>query len=164
MRWTNRRRRLTPPDNPIGDRPALGPRILAAPRKAPPNFWMAPPCPLGFPASETRWIPRLMGPRSPNATRLIRRCLDRRSRPPPRQGRCVFPSKTKRMGWDLNPRDAFTSAGFQGRQRGSATTYASTPGNTGETLPGAPEDGANSLRSKRLNRAKSRHNKPNRDH
>ena len=32
MRWTNRRRRLTPPDNVIGDRPALGIRILAAAR------------------------------------------------------------------------------------------------------------------------------------
>ena len=27
--------------------------------------------------------------------------------------------RPKRMGWDLNPRDAFTSAGFQGRRRPS---------------------------------------------
>ena len=44
--------------------------------------------------------------------------------------------RPKRMGWDLNPRDAFTSAGFQGRRRPSATPSGNNLENKCETLPG----------------------------
>jgi hypothetical protein len=33
----------------------------------------------------------------------------------------------KRMGWDLNPRDAFTSAGFQGRRSPSGHSLHKPP-------------------------------------
>ena len=111
MRWTNRRRRLPPPDNLIGGRPALGTRIRAAPRTAPPNFWMAPPCPLGFPALETRWIPGVVGPRSPKATRLIRRCSARRSGLPLTETRCVFSLK-KADGVGFEPTSDFRRCRF----------------------------------------------------
>ena len=47
----------------------------------------------------------------------------------------------KRMGWDLNPRDAFTSAGFQGRRRGSEYSPRVHHGKQGRNAPEASGTG-----------------------
>jgi hypothetical protein len=54
----------------------------------------------------------------------------------------------KRMGWDLNPRDAFTSAGFQGRQRGLRGLPKGTPLNKAETRLGPSGTGRQAIEAR----------------
>ena len=61
----------------------------------------------------TRWIPGLVGPRSPNATRLIRRCSDRRSGRPLSEARSLrFLPETKTDGVGFEPTNGFRRCRF----------------------------------------------------
>ena len=113
----------------------MGPRIPAAPRTAPPNFWMAPPCPLGFPAPETRWIPEVCGPSLAEGNPLQPPVLRPAIRAASLGGSiAAFSTSKKRMGWDLNPRTTFAVAGFQEQQRPSGTPDTNTLENQGKSL------------------------------
>jgi len=59
------------------------------------------------------------------------------SGPSPRVARFVYPVKTRRMGWDSNPRTTFAVAGFQGRRSQSGHSRRDHPWKQRQNASGA---------------------------